>query len=175
MLLIQLTGLSGAGKSTIAAGVKELLDKAGYASIIIDGDEYRKTLCKDLGFSKEDRFENIRRLGKLAFSFTENGTIAIIAAINPFEEIRKELKDEYGAKTVWVNCDLEELIKRDTKGLYKKALLPDNNPDKIHNLTGINDTFEEPVAADLVLNTTSEMPVESAEKLYQFILSILQG
>lgn len=175
MLLIQLTGLSGAGKSTIAAGVKELLDKAGYTSIIIDGDEYRKTLCKDLGFSKEDRFENIRRLGKLAFSFTGKGAIAIIAAINPFEEIRKELRDEYGAKTVWVNCDLEELIKRDTKGLYKKALLPDNNPDKIHNLTGINDTFEEPVAADLVLNTTSEMPVESAEKLYQFIFSILQG
>lgn len=174
-MLIQLTGLSGAGKSTIAAGVKELLDKAGYASIIIDGDEYRKTLCKDLGFSKEDRFENIRRLGKLAFSLTGKGAIAIIAAINPFEEIRKELRDEYGAKTVWVNCDLEELIKRDTKGLYKKALLPDNNPDKIHNLTGINDTFEEPVAADLVLNTTSEMPVESAEKLYQFILSILQG
>ncbi|MEI2737918.1 MAG: adenylyl-sulfate kinase [Chitinophagaceae bacterium] len=174
MLLIQLTGLSGAGKSTIAGKVKDLLDEAGLPSVVIDGDEYRKTLCKDLGFSKDDRFENIRRLGKLAFSFTEKGIIAIIAAINPFEEIRKELRDEYGAKTVWVNCGLEELIRRDTKGLYKKALLPDNSPDKIHNLTGINDTFEEPAGADLVLSTTSEMPAESAEKLYQFILSILQ-
>ncbi len=169
MMLIQLTGLSGAGKTTIANKVKQLLTDDGLSAMVVDGDEYRQTLCRDLGFSRADRQENIRRLGSLAGFFVKQGAITIIAAINPYEMVRTELEERYAAKTVWVNCDLEELIRRDTKGLYKRALLPDGNPDKITNLTGVNDTFEAPHAAHLVLNTGAESPEQSAGKLYQFI------
>jgi adenylylsulfate kinase len=170
MLLIQLTGLSGAGKSTIAGITKQLLDEVSLPVIIIDGDEYRKTLCKDLGFSKEDRHENIRRLGMLADKYVQQGTIAIIAAINPYEEIRNELAKHYYAQTVWVHCDRQELIARDTKGLYKRALLPDGDPDKVNNLTGINDSYDEPVSAALVITTHTETAAESARSLFQFII-----
>jgi adenylylsulfate kinase len=169
MLLIQLTGLSGAGKSTIARITKQLLEDASLPVIVIDGDEYRKTLCRDLGFSKEDRNENIRRLGMLAEKYVHQGIIAIIAAINPYEEIRKELTKHYQAHTIWVHCDREELIARDTKGLYKRALLPDGDPGKINNLTGINDTYDEPVAAALIINTHTETSNESALRLFAFI------
>jgi adenylylsulfate kinase len=170
-MLIQLTGLSGAGKTTIAKEVKTALDAAGHSTIIIDGDVYRQTLCKDLGFSKEDRQENIRRLGKLANEHAQEGSIAIVAAINPYEAIRQELVALYDAKTVWIDCSLEELIRRDTKGLYKRALLPDNDPNKLTNLTGVNDLFEQPVHANLILHTSEETIAESVQKLYSFIIS----
>jgi adenylylsulfate kinase len=167
-MLIQLTGLSGAGKTTIANQTKSLLDAEGRAVIIIDGDIYRQTLCKDLGFSKEDRIENIRRLGKLANDYSRQGYIAIIAAINPYEAARQELMKSYNAHTVWVNCNLDELIRRDTKGLYKRALLPDGDPGKLNNLTGINDVFEIPTSA-FVLDTSKETVDESVRKLYSYI------
>jgi adenylylsulfate kinase len=103
-MIIQLTGLSGAGKTTIALLTKQLLESDGMKVTVIDGDEYRKTLCKDLGFSKEDRHENMRRLGRLAFSFATQGEIVIIAAINPYESVRQELKENYGAYTTWIDC-----------------------------------------------------------------------
>ena len=170
MLLIQMTGLSGAGKTTVAERAKQMLDEKQVKVEIIDGDVYRKTICKDLGFSREDRTENIRRLGKVAHSFLENGTIAIISAINPFEPIRNELKEKYGAKTVWIKCDISILSERDPKGLYKKALLPDDHPDKIFNLTGVNDVYDEPVSPDLIIDTGGETEEKSAERLYQFIM-----
>jgi len=170
-LLIQLTGLSGCGKSTISGNVKKMLNDKNLAVEIIDGDVYRQTLCKDLGFSKNDRCENIRRLGNLAFTFTQSGVIAIIAAINPYEEIRNELKTRYGAKTVWIDCALDELIKRDPKGLYKRALLAEGHPDKINNLTGVNDVYEIPVTADLTINSNLETIEESTQKLFDFIMS----
>lgn len=175
MMLIQLTGLSGAGKTTIANMVKASLEAGDIAVKIIDGDEYRKTLCKDLGFSKEDRHENIRRLGKAADDFSHQGYVSIISAINPYEEIRQELKKLYKAKTIWINCPITQLIQRDTKGLYHKAMLPDNNPLKIHNLSGINDTYEIPVSADLIINTESETPDESARHLTDFILKLVKS
>lgn len=176
MLFIQLTGLSGSGKSTIAIGVKELLESNGFRVEIIDGDVYRKKLCPDLGFSKEDRHENIRRLGFVSNKFAEHGIISILAAINPYEEIRKELS-LYGphVKTVWVSCDIDVLIKRDTKQLYKKALLPDDHPEKINNLTGINDPYEPPGAPSLVINTNSESEETSIRILYDFIVQQLSG
>ena len=121
---------------------------------LIDGDEYRANLCNDLGFSKEDRNTNIRRLGFVSKVLSRNNVITIIAAINPYEEIRKELiaKDK-NLKTVYIKCDVEQLIERDVKGLYKKALLPDGHPDKVYNFTGISDPFEEPTNPDLVINT----------------------
>lgn len=170
IMIIQLTGLSGAGKSTLAVGVKPLLEKHSLKVEIIDGDVYRKTLCRDLGFSKEDRMENIRRLGEVAWSFKNRADIIMIAAINPFEAIRNELKLKYGSKTIWVKCEIPVLLERDTKGLYKRALLHDDHPDKLFNLTGVNDTYEIPVAPDLVIDTSGEPPAHSVLTFYKFLL-----
>lgn len=169
-MIIQLTGLSGAGKTTLVEGVKSLLEKHSLKIEIIDGDAYRKTLCKDLGFSKEDRMENIRRLGRAARSLKDRADIILIAAINPFEETRNELKEKYGTKTVWIKCDMPVLINRDTKGLYKRALLHDNHPEKLFNLTGVNDTYEIPVAPDLVIDTGTEPAHQSVQRFYEFLL-----
>jgi adenylylsulfate kinase len=168
-MIIQFTGLSGAGKTTLAKLV-QLLSGTQHAVEIIDGDEYRNTICKDLGFSREDRCENIRRLGKVAKQFSDNNFIAIIAAINPYQEIRAELEKNYGAKTVWIRCSIDILKERDTKGLYKRAALPASHPQKITNLTGVNDVYELPVMPHLQIDTGSEEEAESAEKLYRFIL-----
>ena len=171
MLFIQLTGLSGSGKSTIATGVKKLLLDKGLRVDVIDGDIFRKKLSPDLGFSREDRNENIRRLGFVANLLAINGVIAILAAINPYEEIRQELT-AYGphVKTIWIHCDLSTLISRDPKQLYKKALLPDGHPEKINNLTGINDPFEIPQHPDLIINTNTEKEEASIKTLFDFII-----
>ena len=169
-MIIQLTGLSGAGKTTLATGAKALLEKQSFVTEIIDGDAYRKTLCRDLGFSQADRMENIRRLGKVAWSFNDRVDIILIAAINPFEEIRNELKERYGATPVWVKCDMAVLIKRDPGELYKRALLHDDHPNKIFNLTGVNDAYEIPAAPDLVIDTSIETPAQSVQQLYEFVL-----
>lgn len=171
MLIIQLTGLSGAGKTTISNYVKQKLAELAIKIEIIDGDVYRKTLCADLGFSPQDRCENIRRLAKAALSFCDTCDAAIIAAINPFEEVREELRTSYGIKTVWINCDVDVLIERDTKGLYKRALLPADHPDKLHNLTGINDNYDRPLNSDLIINTHLEDTEVSGDKLCRFILA----
>jgi len=171
MLIIQLTGLSGAGKTTISNYAKQKLEEQAIAVEIIDGDTYRKTLCADLGFSHEDRCENIRRLAKAAHSFTGIRDAAIIAAINPFEKIREELRTKYAIKTVWINCNVDVLIERDTKGLYKRALLPGDHPDKLHNLTGINDGYDQPLNCDLIINTHAETTEQSGDALYSFILA----
>jgi len=170
MILIQLFGLSGAGKTTLAQVVKkELLDKKLKVEII-DGDEYRKVICRDLSFTKDDRIENIKRLGFVGNILARNGVIAILSAISPYEVARKELKDQYqNVYSVWLDCPIDELIKRDTKGLYHRALLPDNDPDKINNLTGINDTFEIPENPDLIINTNDSDIIESKNKLLNFI------
>jgi adenylylsulfate kinase len=107
MLLLQMTGLSGAGKSTIAQGAQRLLEARGLKVEIIDGDEYRKVICKDLGFSEEDRKENIRRLSFIGNVLARNDVIAIIAAINPYEEIRKEVeRSSKHVRTIWIHCAL---------------------------------------------------------------------
>jgi adenylylsulfate kinase len=168
-MLIQLTGLSGAGKTTVAIETKSRWLIPDIPFIIIDGDVYRKTISRDLGFSREDRCENIRRLGKIAFDAAING-IAIIAAINPYHSIRQELKNKYQAKTVWIHCPMEELHSRDTKGLYHRALLPDGDAGKVYNLSGVNDPYEAPEDADLVIHTDKETVDESAGKLLHFIL-----
>ena len=168
-MILQFTGLSGAGKTSIAEKLKLLLESEGLPAEVIDGDRYRQTICKGLGFSKEDRCENIRRLGVVAESFSRQQRIAIISAINPYEEVREELKEMYGAWTVWIHCDMDVLVERDTKGLYRRAMLPDEHPDKINNLTGVNDTYEAPANADLVINTNEETVDASAGKVLEFV------
>jgi adenylylsulfate kinase len=171
MLLIQFTGLCGVGKTTLAYLVKEKLLSKGYKVEVIDGDEFRKHLCKDLTFSKEDREENIRRLGIVSNILARNGIITLLAAINPYETIRKEIR-EYGnqVKTVWINCELDALIQRDTKGLYKRAMLPSGHPNKLNNLTGINNTYDIPLTYDILIDTTNNSEATCTTMLTDFIL-----
>jgi adenylylsulfate kinase len=175
-MIVQFCGLSGSGKTTLANRAADFLRAREIKVEIIDGDEYRKTICKDLGFSKEDRAENIRRLAFIADKFSKQGIIAIICAINPFDEVRREVMACYkDVHTVFIDCCLEELIKRDTKGLYKKALLPDGHPDKLYNLTGMGDIFEVPQHASLVINT-GEMNIEASLcRLTDFIEAQIAG
>jgi len=174
-MIIQFCGMSGSGKTTLAHEVKAILQKQHISIDIIDGDEYRKMLCPDLGFSKQDRNQNIRRLAFVASRMSEHGIVSIICAINLYEDIRQEVTEKYrNVKTVFIDCNLPELVRRDTKGLYKKALLPDGHPDKIHNLTGVNDPFETPANPDLVVRSDAETIDESAQKLARFITAHLQ-
>lgn len=170
-MILQFTGLSGAGKSTLAEAIQQLLLQQHIEVVIIDGDVYRNTLCKDLGFSKADRCENIRRLGRVAHEAARPDNVVIIAAINPYDTIRKELTEQYQAQIVWIQCHIDVLAQRDTKGLYKRAALPDGHPEKINNLTGVNDVYEAPTDAPLIINTAAEQPAQSADKLYRFIMA----
>ena len=165
-MFIQMTGLSGAGKTTLARAVEKRLKKKGFKVEIIDGDEYREGLCRDLGFSKEDRNTNIRRLGFVGKVLSRNNVITIMSAINPYEELRKELEETSGAKTVFIKCPVEKCIERDVKGLYAKAL-----SGEIKNFTGISDPFEEPNEAALIVDTTIDELEKSATVLEAFITS----
>lgn len=170
-MIIQFCGLSGSGKTTLAGNVKQLLQQKNINVEIIDGDEYRKILCSDLGFSKEDRNQNIRRLAFVAGKLAQYNVVPIICAINPYNDVREEISAAYEeVKTVFIDCDLDVLISRDTKGLYKKAMLPEGHPAKTTNLTGINDPFEIPIHAHLVIHSDKESIEESTEKLVDFIL-----
>ena len=170
-MILLLCGLSGAGKSTLAAHVKTKLGRSDVPVEIMDADEYRQKLFKDLGYTREDRNENIRRLGFIANKFSSQNIITIVSAINPYDDIRRELIDTYPCvKVVHVDCNLNVLIKRDTKGLYKKALLPDGHPDKISNLTGVNDPFEIPENPDLYINTSRQTIRQCVDEVHAFVI-----
>jgi len=168
-IFIQMTGMSGAGKTTLSCAVAKKLKAQGYKVELIDGDEYRKNVSKDLGFSKKDRTENIQRLGFIGHVLERNGVIAIMATINPYDSARQDLA-RLGAKTIYIKCNLDELKKRDTKGLYYRAMLEDGHPNKVYNLTGVSDPFEVPSNPDLVIDTYEEPLKASVDKLYHFTL-----
>lgn len=175
-MIIQFCGLSGSGKTTLATQVKQLLHEQGISVEIIDGDSYRKTLCADLGFSKADRNENIRRLAAIADDFAKQHILSIISAINPYEAIRLEITAKYAhVKTVYIDCSLQVLMQRDPKKLYQKAMLPEGHPDRINNLSGVNDPFEIPQHPDLVIKTDEEPIGVSVHKLLEFILDVYSG
>ncbi|HTY56763.1 MAG TPA: adenylyl-sulfate kinase [Candidatus Binataceae bacterium] len=155
------TGLSGAGKSTLANLVAEELKKRGRRVEILDGDEVRTNLSKGLGFSKEDRDTNIRRIGYVCRLLSRNGVIAISAAISPYREVRDEVRSGHDRFfEVFMRCALDKLVERDVKGLYKKAL-----KGEIQSFTGVSDPYEEPLNPELVIDSGLETVQESFEKL----------
>lgn len=172
-ILIQFCGLSGAGKTTLANALAEKWRKNGQKVLVMDGDDYRQSLCKDLGFSKTDRLENVRRIKEEAMKLNTGYDLVILSIINPFEEGRKLVFSKEEMELVWIKCGLSTLRERDTKGLYFKAHLPDGHPDKIYNLTGVNDTFEVPEQADLVIETDVLSLEESLECLHKYLEEVL--
>lgn len=170
-IFIQMTGMSGAGKTTMACLAQTRLKEMGHNVEVIDGDEYRTGLCSDLGFSKEDRNANIRRLSFVGKVLSRNDVVCIMSAINPYDDVRKEAKENNTlAKTVYVRCDLNTLIQRDPKGLYRRALLPETDPEHIPNFTGVSDPYEVPNDADLTIETGLESVDTSVGTLVNFIL-----
>ena len=162
------TGLSGAGKSTLAAAVSGELRGRGVPVEVLDGDEVRQNLSKGLGFSREDRDTNIRRIGYVARLLARNGVAVITAAISPYRAIRDEVRRDIGAFVeVYVKASLDECIRRDTKGLYARALA-----GEIPQFTGVSDPYEEPVAPELVIETEREEVADSASRVLDRLLEL---
>jgi len=156
------TGLSGAGKSTLASLIEQELRARQLRVEVLDGDVIRTHLSKGLGFSKEDRDTNIRRIGWVCEVLSRNGVVAVAAAISPYRDIRDEVRSKVGRFVeVYVSAPIDVLAERDVKGLYKKALR-----GEIKNFTGIDDPYEPPLNPEVVCYSDgSETPQESAAKI----------
>lgn len=158
---IWFTGLSGAGKTTITDRVVEMIHERGRNVEVLDGDVVRTHLSKGLGFSKEDRDENIKRIAFVCKLLTRNGAATIAAAISPYRDVRDYARAEIGAFVeVYVRCPLEVCIERDVKGLYKKAIA-----GEIKQFTGISDPYEEPLNPEVICDTDQESVEVSAKKV----------
>ena len=160
-----MTGLSGAGKTTLTTKLVSELRNQGLAIEVLDGDEIRTNLSKGLGFSKEDRDTNIRRIGYVSRLLSRNGVGVITAAISPYRAIRDEVRRSIEADgavfiEVYVKCPIQVLAERDVKGLYKKALA-----GEIKEFTGVSDPYEEPLEPEVVVSTDQETVEESAQKI----------
>ncbi len=158
------TGLSGSGKTTIAHLVGPAIEERGPIVEYLDGDTVRTHLSKGLGFSKEDRDANVERIGWVASRLTRHGAAVLASAISPYEEARghaRELVSEHGPFVeVFVDVSVDEAARRDTKGLYEKAL-----KGEIQNFTGVSDPYEQPEQPEIRIDSDSESPEESAEKI----------
>src|ERR671937_121788 len=162
------TGLSGSGKTTIAHLVGPALEERGLIVEYLDGDTVRTHLSKGLGFSKEDRDANIERIGWVASRLTRHGAAVIASAISPYAEARRharELVEEFGPFVeVCLDVSIEEATRRDTKGLYEKAL-----KGEIQNFTGVNDPYEAPEDPDIRIDSDTESPEQSAERIVMLL------
>ena len=169
-LTVWFTGLPSSGKTTIASAVYQRLCSAGYRVELLDGDEVRETLCKDLGFSHTDREENLRRVAFVSELLARNGIIVLVAAISPYRKVREEIRlKASNFVEVYVNAPLSLCERRDVKGLYRRA-----RKGEIPNLTGIDDVYEPPVDPELECRTDLESPSASAAKVLARILASLR-
>jgi len=165
--ILWFTGLSGSGKSTLAHAVEEKLFEMGIHTYVLDGDNIRTGLNKDLGFSAEDREENIRRIGEVAKLFVDAGIITLTAFISPYKkdrELVRNLVDKDEFIEIYVKCPLEVCEQRDVKGLYEKA-----RKGIIKNFTGIDDPYEEPENPEIVVETDKETLKESVDKIINYL------
>ena len=166
-MVIWFTGLSGSGKSTLANAVNEVLHLDGLSTYVLDGDNVRHGLCKDLGFSDEDREENIRRIGEVANLFMNAGIITITAFVSPFISDRNKVRKIIGSKDfieVYCSANIDVCESRDTKGLYKKARL-----GEIKEFTGISSPYEAPVNPEIVVDTGTLNLNDSVEEVINYL------
>jgi len=162
------TGLPCSGKTTVADRVAEILRKRGLKVERLDGDTVRKGLTSDLGFSKKDRDENIKRVTFVAKLLTRNDVIVLATFVSPYRERRRLTREEIGSfMEVYTRCSLEECMKRDVKGMYRKAMA-----GEIKDFTGVNDPYEEPESPELILDTDKETVDESARKVLDKMKSL---
>ncbi|MEM7795058.1 MAG: adenylyl-sulfate kinase [Cyanobacteria bacterium P01_C01_bin.118] len=155
------TGLSGSGKTTISQAVEKKLRAAGAKLEVLDGDIVRTNLTKGLGFSKEDRDENVRRIGFVSHLLTRNGVIVLVSAISPYRDVRDQVRQRVGDFVeVFANTPVEVCEQRDVKGLYKRA-----RSGEIKNFTGISDPYEAPLNPEVDCKTAEETLEESVNKV----------
>ncbi len=166
--ILWLTGFSGAGKSTLAQALDQFLFQHSLQSFVLDGDNVRHGLCGDLGFSNNDRVENIRRVGEVAKLFLDAGVIVITAFISPFRQDRARVRSLVADQDfieVFCSCPLDVCEKRDVKGLYKKA-----RSGAITNFTGLTSPYEEPEAPEIVVNTSEQSIDECVGVIVDYLL-----
>ena len=167
-MVVWFTGLSGSGKSTVAVEVEKILNEKKLATYLLDGDNIRHGINGDLGFTDEDRNENIRRIAEIAALFQDAGMITLAAFISPFEKMREFAREKAGKDNfieVYVNADLETCMARDPKGLYGK---------RIAHFTGISSPYEVPAHPEVILDTKNTTPEECAKKVVEKILEKLR-
>lgn len=165
MFTLWFTGLSGAGKSTLSVPVAERLRARGCKVELLDGDEVRTHLSRGLGFTREDRDINVRRIGWVAKTLSKHGIVAITAAISPYRDVRREVRQDIeaagaGFVEVFVSCPVEVLAERDVKGLYRKALA-----GEIPHFTGVSDPYEPPEAPDVVVRSDRDTVEAGVERI----------
>jgi adenylylsulfate kinase len=171
-LVVWLTGLSGAGKTTLAGSLSEQLKAAGLKVETLDGDEVRENLSRGLGFSQEDRDTNIRRIGFVARLLARNRVVVLGAAISPYQRSRDDVRhaiegDGVRFLEVYVRCPLDTLIERDVKGLYARALA-----GEVKHFTGISDPYEEPPSPDITVDSSVETVEESTARILSHIFDV---
>jgi adenylyl-sulfate kinase len=171
-LCFWLTGLSGSGKSTVARLAAGRLRDLGHRVEVLDGDDVRQNLCAGLGFSPEDRRENVRRIAWVADVLSRNDVITFTAAVSPYRSMREEARARMGRRfvEVYVRASVDECERRDVKGLYRRA-----RAGEIRGFTGVSDPYEEPEAPELVLDTEAESAEQSAERLIDYVEQRLTG